>query len=159
MTQNSYAHINKTNVALKTSLALNIWLGFAVKMQVVGHMAQVFLVYLLCLSNEKASGTYENYTSLNKIYAESREAENDAKNMAKTIDMMVGMCQRLLEITKQEASSAHNELEKKKKWRKTVQKRTLFLATLAMKEDNSDLGILIFFYNWERYYKEYTFFL
>ena len=44
-----------------------------------------------------------------------------------------------LEHAKNLSKATHAELNEKKKWRRAVQKRTLFLATIAMKDDNSDL--------------------
>jgi hypothetical protein len=48
---------------------------------------------------------------------------------------------KALELAEKESNDAQIELNEKKKWRRTVQKRTLYLATIVMKEDDSDLGI------------------
>ena len=45
-----------------------------------------------------------------------------------------------LENAEKEAKETLDELEKKKKWRKTVQKRLQLVAKIAAEEDNSDLG-------------------
>jgi len=47
--------------------------------------------------------------------------------------------ENVLEHAKKLSKATHAELNEKKKWRRTVQKRTLFLATIALKDDNSDL--------------------
>ena len=47
---------------------------------------------------------------------------------------------KALELAAKESSDAQIELNEKKKWRRTVQKKTLYLATIAMKEDNSDIA-------------------
>ena len=63
---------------------------------------------------------------INKIYEKAR-GEEDAAEIR-------------VEKAKVELQVATEELEKKMKWRKKVQKRSLLVTTAAMKEDNSDLG-------------------
>ena len=97
--------------------------------------------------------------SLNQIYAETRKEENDFERKAETADEVVETSQILLtranmgrnraahyanlalEEAKKEARSARDELEKKKIWRKKVQKRTLLFAEIAMKEDNREVQL------------------
>ncbi|CBY34304.1 unnamed protein product [Oikopleura dioica] len=96
---------------------------------------------------------FANYWSLNKIYAESRDEEGNAETKPEIADMKVKTSEKALENAKKVLEDAENalehaknlskathaELNEKKKWRRTVQKRTLFLATIALKDDNSDL--------------------
>jgi hypothetical protein len=49
---------------------------------------------------------------------------------------------KTLETAEKKAKNANDKLNEMKKWRKTVQKRALFLAKKSMTEDNSDNGKL-----------------
>ena len=86
---------------------------------------------------------------MSKIHKESRKEEDRAELKAETAENKVKNCRVALENAEKElenaeknAKESNDELEKKKKWRKTVQKRFLFVAEIAAEEDNSDLGEL-----------------
>ena len=84
----------------------------------------------------------------NNIYKKSRKEENEADIIVEKAEKEIENCKKALEAAEKKGKEAH-ELNEKKKWRKTVQKRTLFLANEAMKEaqhydhNNSDLGIFL----------------
>lgn len=78
-----------------------------------------------------------------KLYGESRKEEGEAEINAESADKKVNTCRKALEDAEKEAKDAHDDLKSKKKWRKIVQKRALFVASAAMKEDNSDFGIFL----------------
>ncbi|CBY16286.1 unnamed protein product [Oikopleura dioica] len=94
---------------------------------------------------ENASRWTENFfkseflTLANNIYKKSRKEENEAEIIVEKAEKEIENCKKALEAAEKKGKEAHDELNEKKKWRKTVQKRTLFLANEAMKEDNSDL--------------------
>ena len=77
---------------------------------------------------------------MSKIYKEARKEEGRAELNAESDDKKVDTCRVALENAENKAKESHDELEKKKKWRKNVQKRFLFVAKIAAEEDNSDLG-------------------
>ena len=79
---------------------------------------------------------------MSKIHKEARIEEGKAELKAESDDKEVETCRVALETAEKNAKESHDELEKKKKWRKTVQKRFLFIAKIAAEEDNSDLGKL-----------------
>lgn len=92
------------------------------------------------------TGNYQNYVSLDKIHDQSTDAEHDAEIKCESAEMKIETCRqnleeakKALELAEKESNDAQIELNEKKKWRRTVQKRTLYLATIAMKEDDSDL--------------------
>ena len=77
---------------------------------------------------------------MSKIHKEARKEESKAELKVETDDKEVETCRVALENAEKKAKESNDELEKKKKWRKTVQKRFLFVAKIAAEEDNSDLG-------------------
>jgi len=83
----------------------------------------------------------ERLTFANKVYKESRKDEDTAETMAENAAKEAETSREIYKAAKRKVREANDELYEKTKWRKTVQKRTLFLASEAMKEDNSDLGI------------------
>jgi hypothetical protein len=76
------------------------------------------------------------------IYEDARKAEDSAETVCENADAKVVEAKKVLENAEQTAADAVKSLEERKKWRKTVQKRALFLAKEAMKEDNSEIGKL-----------------
>ena len=80
---------------------------------------------------------------MQKLYAESREEEGTAETKAETAAKKVVNCRKALEDAEKEEKDANDELNDKKKMRKIIQKRALFVGTAAMKEDNSDLGTFV----------------
>ena len=84
---------------------------------------------------------------MSKIHKEARREEGKAELKAESDDKEVETCrvalenaENALENAEKNAKESNVELEKKKKWRKTVQKRFLFVAKIVAEEDNSDLG-------------------
>ncbi|CBY18623.1 unnamed protein product [Oikopleura dioica] len=73
------------------------------------------------------------------IYEDARKDEDSAETAVENADAKVVEAKKVLENCEKTACEAAHVLDEKKKWRKTVQKRALFLANEAMKEDNSDL--------------------
>jgi len=73
------------------------------------------------------------------IYENARKDEDTAETRLENADKKVAEARNLLEKATQNQINSDRSLGEKKKWRKTVQKRALFLANEAMKEDNSDL--------------------
>jgi len=73
------------------------------------------------------------------LYAESRNEEGDAENKVEAADKKVVACRKALEDAETEAENAREELNEKKKWRRIIQKRTLFMTTIEMKKDDADL--------------------
>ena len=86
-------------------------------------------------------GKFDRQMTLQFIYDDARKAEDSAEREAENADAKVVEAKKILEKAEKTAADAATSLGEKKKWRKTVQKRALFLANEAMKEDNSDLGI------------------
>ena len=74
------------------------------------------------------------------IYEDARKDEDFAETAVENADAKVVEAKKVLVNSEKTAAEAAQVLDEKKKWRKTVQKRALFLANEAMKEDNSDLG-------------------
>ncbi|CBY32047.1 unnamed protein product [Oikopleura dioica] len=62
-----------------------------------------------------------------------------AETKAETAAKKVVTCRKALEDAEKEKQEANDELNDKKKRRKIIQKRALFLGSAAMKEDNSEL--------------------
>ena len=91
----------------------------------------------------------ERLTFANKVYKESRKDEDTAETMAENAAKEAETSREIYKAAKRKVREANDELYEKTKWRKTVQKRTLFLANEAMKEaqhydhNNSDLGIFL----------------
>ncbi|CBY42745.1 unnamed protein product [Oikopleura dioica] len=90
---------------------------------------------------------FERLEIVSKIHKEARIEESKAELKVETDEKKVKICQEALENAEKElenaeknAKESNDELEKKKKWRKTVQKRFLFVAKIAAEEDNSDLA-------------------
>jgi len=77
--------------------------------------------------------------TLQHIYEDARKAEDAAEKISENADAKVVEAKKILENLEQAAADAVKSLGERKKWRKTVQKRALFLAKEAMKEDNSDI--------------------
>ncbi|CBY15273.1 unnamed protein product [Oikopleura dioica] len=83
---------------------------------------------------------------VSKIHKEARQEEGKAELKVESDEEEVEICrealenaEKALENAEKKAKESNDELEKKKKWRKTVQKRFLFVAKIAAEEDNSDL--------------------
>ena len=74
------------------------------------------------------------------IYEDARKAEDAAETVSENADGKVVEAKKVLENLELAAADAVKSLEARKKWRKTVQKRALFLAKEAMTEDNSEIG-------------------
>lgn len=91
----------------------------------------------------------ERLTFANKVYKESRKDEDTAETMAENAAKEAETSREIYKAAKRKVREANDELYEKTKWRKTVQKRTLFLASEAMKEDNSDLGIFYCNNSWK----------
>ena len=72
------------------------------------------------------------------MYGESRHEEGKAETRVEDADKNLETCRKALEYAEIEAKNAHDELIEKKKWRRKVQKRTLFMTSVEMKKDNSD---------------------
>jgi len=85
-------------------------------------------------------GKFDRQMTLQFIYDDARKAEDSAEREAENADAKVVEAKKILEKAEKTAADAATSLGEKKKWRKTVQKRALFLANEAMKEDNSDLA-------------------
>ena len=85
----------------------------------------------------------QRHTIVNNIYTESRKDENKAEIEVETAEKEVESVRKKLLAAEKKAKDARDKLNDKKKWRKTVQKRALFLAKEAMTEDNSDIGKLL----------------
>jgi len=100
-----------------------------------------FFVGSCCLNASYwTQNTYklERLTVVNQIYTETRKDENTAQMEVETAEMEVETARKTLETAEKKAKDANDKLNEKIKWRKTVQKRALFLAKIAMTEDNSD---------------------
>ena len=85
---------------------------------------------------------FERLTIVNIILKESRKEEDKHETKVEDANKEVEICREALEAAEKRASDELDELNEKKKWRRTVQKRAFFLANETMKEDNSDLGII-----------------
>jgi len=83
--------------------------------------------------------------TINKIYRDSRDEEDKSETRVENAHQKVEELRKSLEEAEIVEEKELDELREKKKWRKTVQKRALFLAADAMKEDNSDLGKYSYF--------------
>ena len=77
---------------------------------------------------------------MNRTYKEARQEEDRAESKAEPYYEEIKNCRVALENAEKEAKETLDELEKKKKWRKTVQKRLQLVEKFAAEEDNSDLG-------------------
>ena len=91
----------------------------------------------------------ERLTFAIKVYKESRKDEDTAETMAENAAKEAETSREIYKAAKRKVREANDELYEKTKWRKTVQKRTPFLASEAMKEDNSDLGIFYCNNSWK----------
>jgi len=100
-----------------------------------------FTVGLCCDLAAKWNGSHSFYKIgiLNKLYEESRNEEGDAENKVVAANTNVEVCQKALEDAENEAENARKELNDKKKWRRLVQKRTLFMTSIEMEKDDADL--------------------
>ena len=74
------------------------------------------------------------------IYDDARTDEDSAETVLENAVKNVAEAKLVLKKAEETEANAVKSLDEKKEWRKTVQKRALFLAKEAMKEDNSDLG-------------------
>ena len=99
------------------------------------------------MTKQKYLDRYFSFITINKIYGEARDEEDKAETKAETAGEevedakeRVEAARMTLQKAKRKFKDANEELNVKKKWRKTVQKRALFVAAEAMKEDNSELG-------------------
>jgi len=82
---------------------------------------------------------FQRLEIVSTIHKEARQEEGKAELKAETAEKKVKNCRVALESAEKEEKESHDEFEKKKKLRKTVQKRVLFLTKIAAEEDNSDL--------------------
>jgi len=73
------------------------------------------------------------------IYDDARTDEDSAETVLENAVKNVAEAKLVLKKAEETEANAVKSLDEKKEWRKTVQKRALFLAKEAMKEDNSDL--------------------
>ena len=98
------------------------------------------IIYFLSGRNPVKGKLFRQKT-VQLIYENARKDEDTAETRLENADKKVAEARNLLEKATQNQINSDRSLEEKKKWRKTVQKRALFLANEAMKEDNSDLGM------------------
>ncbi|CBY36631.1 unnamed protein product [Oikopleura dioica] len=99
-----------------------------------------FTVGTCCEAASRWTGTKTFYkiSLLNRLYAESRYDEGDAETKVETADKKVESCRKALEEAEIDGKNARDELGEKKKWRRKVQARFLFMASVEMKQDNVD---------------------
>ena len=75
-----------------------------------------------------------------KIYEDSKKEEVKARKHVKDTDKKVEAIKKTLLEAEDEAKTARESRDKTKKWRNTVQKRIVFLAAEAIKDDKRELG-------------------
>ncbi|CBY14418.1 unnamed protein product [Oikopleura dioica] len=83
--------------------------------------------------------TFYKISILNRLYVDSRNEEGDAETRVVTADKTVETCRQALEDAEYKAKNARDELDEKKKWRRKIQTRTLFMTSIEMKQDNADI--------------------
>ncbi|CAG5099708.1 Oidioi.mRNA.OKI2018_I69.XSR.g16646.t1.cds [Oikopleura dioica] len=82
---------------------------------------------------------FEFVLIVNRIYERARKDEDIAEEKVKDAKKEVANAKKVLKFAEDKENEACKELEKKKIWRKKVQKRSVLLTKHAMKEENSDL--------------------
>ena len=92
-------------------------------------------------------------TVVTRIYQKAKDEEHAAKCKVEEFEGQIERLQKLKKSVKEsirkyqgDAKTASQVHDEKRKWRKKVQKRNLFVTTDAMRADNSDLG-RFFIYN------------
>ena len=131
-----FKSFQKFKIVIKLKLGISYWETL---------MMGTRLFFLFCVLLWYVLQLMKPYVRFTSTYymdePESRIKCDSAKMKIETCRQKLEEVKKALELAEKESNDAQIELNEKKKWRRTVQKRTLYLATIAMKEDDSDLGI------------------